>query len=88
MIDATPAKQPAAMQPQSFATWNPTLGIWEKIQHNRYMLRAAARPMVPGGSRRQGAPRGDESRSALPASSQEETTALYLRGGRGCGGVS
>lgn len=33
MSDATPTPQPpASMQPQPFATWNPTRGVWETSQ--------------------------------------------------------
>ena len=31
-MNATPTTQPQAMQPQPFATWNPTDGVWETSQ--------------------------------------------------------
>ena len=34
MSDATPPKQPPALQP--FATWNPTRGVWETSQPDLY----------------------------------------------------
>lgn len=37
-MNATPMTQPAAMQPQPFATWNPTDGVWVTNQLDLFGL--------------------------------------------------
>lgn len=56
MTDATPTLQPSAtMQPQPFATWDPTRGIWETSQPDLFGRLAEWRAIWPtSGSMRNG----------------------------------